>query len=151
MKTTVKNDTISVESEVTTTSTMADMLSADYGVDLVIDPEGHLVLKQKINEEEDIETQIKVAQETMRDMEGSMLSKEAEEERKKVDAENMSALQEAAEKLVKQVKDGRYGPMHIAILMANPSRCAYNANIPPAAAISLAFLNAEVENAEVEK
>lgn len=148
MKTTVKNDTIIVESEVTTTATMADMLSADYGVDLTVDSEGHLILKQPVNEE-DIETQIKVAKETVRDMEGTMLAKEAEEEKQKeVDAKNINALQEEAEKLVRDVMAGKYGPMHIAVLMDNPSKIAYSANIHPTAAVALAIANLEEDPSE---
>ena len=149
MKTTVKNDTIIVESEVTTTATMADMLSADYGVDLTVDSEGHLILKQPVNKE-DIETQIKVAKETVRDMEGTMLAKEAEEENRKVegtmpdkevDKKNIDALQKEAERLMRDVMAGKYGLMHIAILMENPSKIAYNANIHPKAAVALAIAN----------
>lgn len=147
MKTTVKNDTIIVESEVTTTPTMADMLSAYFGVDLIIDQDGHLVLKQKINEGEDIETQIKVAKETIRDMEGTMLNREVEEETKKAeedqkeaDAKNMDALVQEMGKLVDDVTAGKYGPARIALFADNPTRVGYRGNMPPEAGALFAFL-----------
>lgn len=131
MKTTVKNDTIIVESEVTTTPTMADMLSADYGVDLTVNHEAHLILKQPVNES-DIETQIKVAQETMRDMETTLLNKEVEEEAKKADAdaENMATLNEEMEKLVDDIIAEKYGPIRIAMFVVGPTKTAYCGNVP---------------------
>lgn len=140
MKTTVKNDTIIVESEVTTTPTMADMLSADFGVDLEINLEGQLVLKQKINEEEDIETQIKVAQETMRDMEGTMLNKEIEEEKRKEVEEKWVALTEETKRLAEAVIAGKYGSVRIAIFADNPAHTVYSGNMPPEAGALFAFL-----------
>lgn len=141
MKTTVKNDTIIVESEVTATPTMADMLSADYGVDLTVNHEAHLILKQPVNES-DIETQIKVAQETMRDMETTLLNKEVEEEAKKAEEEEEKwvALTEETKRLAEAVIAGKYGPVRIAIFADNPAHTVYSSNMPPELGALFAFV-----------
>lgn len=145
MKTTVKNDTIIIESEVTATPTMADMLSADYGVDLTVNHEAHLILKQPVNES-DIETQIKVAQETMRDMETAMLNKEVEEEAKKAEEdqkevdEKWVAFNEELDRIVNDVLAKKYGQVRIAIFADNPTRVAYRGNMPPEVGTLFAFL-----------
>ena len=148
----MKEGKLTLTTDVTITEVMMDILQADCPCDITVDDENHLIISKVLENCEDVEEEIQHLKNIMKDLEGTMLNKEVEEEAKKAEEEekqreadkkNIDALQKEAERLVRDVMAGKYGPMHIVVLMDNPSKIAYSANVHPTAAVALAIANLE--------
>jgi len=141
MKVSMKEGKLTLTTDVTITEVMMDILQADCPCDITVDDENHLVISKVLENCEDIEEEIQHLKNIMKDLEGAMLSKEVEEEAKKVDVdtENIENLSKEMKKLREDVLAGKYGSVKIAMFAVGPTKIAYCGNVPAEIGAILAF------------